>query len=243
MIFYFSGTGNSKWIAQEIAKRTDDQVDSIVDYKTLVKIEDKVVGLVFPIYAWGAPELVLEFVKKIEGRPSFSFAIATCGGEAGYALDKLDKAFPLDSMYTVVMPSNYIMGADVEDEESIISKIEKAKTKLEKISSQIKSKEKVKDVIIGSMPWIKSNLFNIGFNTFGRRTNPFYATDKCISCGKCVDNCPANTIKLVNGKPQWGQKCYQCTACINLCPVRAIEYGKTTTSRGRYQFSDIDIKS
>jgi len=36
MIFYFSGTGNSKWVAQEIAKRTDDEVDSIVDYKTPV---------------------------------------------------------------------------------------------------------------------------------------------------------------------------------------------------------------
>jgi NAD-dependent dihydropyrimidine dehydrogenase PreA subunit len=243
MIFYFSGTGNSKWVAEVIAKKINDQAECIIDYETPVMIKDKIVGIVFPIYAWGAPEVVLNFVKEIKGNPSFSFAIGTCGGEAGYALDKLDEIFPLDSIYTVVMPSNYIMGAAVEDEDSVRSKITNAKNKLEVISSQIRSKEKVKDVIIGSMPWIKSNLFNVGFNSLGRRTKPFYATEKCISCGQCEKNCPAKTIKLVDGKPQWGQECYQCTACINLCPVGAIEYGKSTSSRGRYKFRDIDNRN
>ena len=35
MIFYFSGTGNSKWIAQEIAEKTGDRAESI-DRKSVV---------------------------------------------------------------------------------------------------------------------------------------------------------------------------------------------------------------
>lgn len=36
----------------------------------------------------------------------------------------------------------------------------------------------------------------------------------------------------------WGEKCYQCTSCINRCPTKAIEYGKATSARGRYQFKE-----
>jgi hypothetical protein len=31
MIYYFSGTGNSKWVAEEIARRTDDEAQSIAE--------------------------------------------------------------------------------------------------------------------------------------------------------------------------------------------------------------------
>ena len=88
------------------------------------------------------------------------------------------------------------------------------------------------------MPWVKSTLFNFGFNKAARSTKPFYVTQACNSCGLCARNCPAKTITMVDGKPQWNKKCYQCTACINLCPTRAIQYRKATEKRGRYRLSD-----
>ena len=236
MIYYFSGTGNSKWVAEQIASRTDDIAANITERSAVPSIDNQTIGIVFPIYAWGAPEPVLDFLKNLVGKPTFTFGVCTCGADAGDAMKKLCGLFPLNSSYSVAMPSNYIMGADLESNDVIVSKIVKAQEKLKTIEAQIISKQSVVDVNKGNLPWIKSNLANLGFNKFARSTKPFYVTDKCTSCRQCAQSCPANTIRIVDGKPQWSEKCYQCTACINLCPEKAIEYGKATPTRGRYQF-------
>lgn len=62
----------------------------------------------------------------------------------------------------------------------------------------------------------------------------FYATNKCISCGKCENVCPLKNIHLKEGKPIWGNNCTHCMACICSCPKAAIEYGKHTKNRERY---------
>jgi Pyruvate/2-oxoacid:ferredoxin oxidoreductase delta subunit/flavodoxin len=238
MIYYFSGTGNSKWLAEQLASKTDDIAVNMIECSIVPSIDNQTIGIVFPIYAWGVPEPVLEFVKKLAGKPAFTFGVCSCGAEAGYAMKKLSSRFPLNSTYSVAMPSNYIIAADVESDEIIISTITKAKEKLKTIADQTISKQSVDDVNEGKLPWIKSVFANFGFNKFARSTKPFYVTDKCISCGECAKNCPAKTIRIIDGKPHWGERCYKCTACINRCTVKAIEYGKGTITRSRYQFKE-----
>ncbi len=239
MIYFFSGTGNSSWVAEQIGLKTGDSVVNITDGTGVNYIDNQRVGLVFPIYAWGAPEPVLEFVRNFKGNPTFTFAVCTCAGNAGNAMSKLSAIFPLNSTYSVIMPSNYVMGSDLESDEVVVSKITKAKKRINTIINQVISKQSINDVNKGKLPWIKSTLANFAFNKFGRTTKPFYVTDKCISCQQCARNCPASAIRMIDGKPQWSGKCYQCTSCINLCPERAIEYGKETSSRGRYQFKEV----
>ena len=234
MIYYFSGTGNSKWIAEELASITGDIALNIMDSSISTLIEGRTIGIIFPVYAWGPPEVVLDFVKKLEGKPSFTFAVSTCGDEAGFSMEKLSEVFRLDSMYSITMPNNYLIGSDLESDEVVRSKISKAKESIQSIGSYIKNKESKNHVNKGKFPWLKSNLINYGFNKVARSTKPFYATDKCTSCQICVRNCPTETISLINGKPHWGERCFQCTACINLCPEEAIQYGKATLKRKRY---------
>ena len=238
MIYYFSGTGNSRWIAEQLAAKTGDVAQNLVRQTTIPSLDGMTVGLVFPVYAWGVPEPVLDFVKQLRGKPVFSFGVCSCGGEAGLAMAKLSHVFHLDSAYSIRMPNNYVMGSELENADNIGATIAEAKERLDWIAAQVIAKQPVMDVHSGSLAWVKTNLFNIGFNKAGRTTSPFFVTDKCISCGICARDCPANTITIVEGKPKWGQKCYQCTACINLCPTRAIEYGKGTAARGRYRIED-----
>ena len=239
MIYYFSGTGNSKWIAEQLASKTGDLAVNMVESSAFQSTDNQTIGIVFPIHAWGVPEAILEFVKKLVGKPAFTFGVCSCGAEAGYAMEKLSGIFPLNSTYSVAMPSSYIMGADVESDEIIASKIAKAKEKLKIIAAQVITRQSVVDVNKGKLPWIKSNLANFGFNKFARSTKPFYITDKCTSCGQCAENCPSNTIRIIDGKPHYfSEKCYMCTACINRCPAKAIEYGKATSARSRYQFKE-----
>lgn len=239
MIYYFSGTGNSKWVATQLACKTQDVAVNITEVTESPCIDKTVVGLVFPIYAWGAPEPVLTFVKQLQGIPSFSFAVATCGEDTGNALRQLNRLFPLHSQYSIAMPSNYIIGADVESPREIGQKREAAKTAINRIATQITMRQTVQEVNKGRFAFLKSTLGNFGFNRFARTTKPFFATDACTGCGLCQKNCPAKTIVLANGKPHWGPTCYQCTACLNRCPEQAVQYGRATATRGRYQWKDV----
>jgi len=239
MIYYFSGTGNSKWVAEQLAAKTGDSAVNMILNRDPQPTNEQVIGLVFPIHAWGAPEPVLEFTRKLSAKPAFSFAVCTCGLEAGTTMEKMRRVYPLDSVYSIEMPNNYVIGSELESVESILRKVTKAKEQLDVIAAQISAREPVSDVNTGSAAWLKSSLINFGFNMASCSTKPFYVTEKCISCGQCARDCPAQTIRMVAGKPTWGKKCYMCTACINLCPTQAIEYGKGTAARGRYSFVDV----
>lgn len=235
MIFYFSGTGNSKWAAEQIAVLTGDDTLDITKINEMPNVQnEKQIGLVFPVYAWGIPEPMLAFVNKLDKITAFTFAVCTCGQEAGKAMKKLSKIYSLDSGYSLIMPNNYIIGADVDDDQTIRHKLDAACEKIKTISCDILEKKKSWCVQEGAFAGMKSGLINFGFNRFARSTKSFYATNSCNACGLCVKNCPASTISLVNGKPVWDRKCYQCLRCINECPQKAIQYGKATESRGRY---------
>lgn len=54
----------------------------------------------------------------------------------------------------------------------------------------------------------------------------YAASDACIGCGLCAKSCPKSNIQMVEKRPRFGKNCIFCTRCINLCPAHAILYGK-----------------
>jgi len=253
MIFYFSGTGNSLFAARKTAETQGEQLVSIAGEldRNCTVLEygfsgNDLLGFVFPVYAWGPPEIVLDFISKIKisGKP-YIFSISTCGDDEGYATRILEKALgkkglSVDSAFTVIMPNNYIIGFDVDDKEAETDKLQKAMARLDSINSVISERRKgVFEIIPGKFPGIKSYIINPLFNRFSRSTEGFYATDECTRCRICEKVCPVHTIK-VNEKPVWGKSCTQCLACIHRCPVSAIQYGVKTVNKGRYVHPDLD---
>lgn len=210
----------------------------MVERKTVPTIEDQTLGIVFPIYAWGVPEPVLEFVKRLNSKPSFTFGVCTCGAEAGDAMHKLNLILPLNSTYSVSMPSNCIMGADLESNESISSKITKAKVKLEMIAAQVNARQSVHDVNKGPLAWIKTNLANFGFNMAARSTKPFYVTDKCISCRECAETVPQTLYRW------WTENRNGVKNAINAHPVSiAARHKRSNMAKEPQQEADISLQN
>jgi len=253
MVFYFTGTGNSFHAAKVIAQAQGEQLVSIskefdkgdTSFAYTLK-EKELLGFVYPVYAWGPPKMVRDFIGRLNvtGAQPYAFSVCTCGDEEGnttHVLQKeLDqKGIKLNSAFTLQMPNNYILSFDVDPKELETKKLQNAEVKLDEINAVLTKRESgVFQLIQGKMPALKTGIVNPLFNRFAMSTKKFYATDQCTRCGLCEKICPAHTIK-VNEKPVWGEACTQCLACINRCPACAIQYGEGTIHRSRYVHPDL----
>lgn len=256
MIFYFSGTGNSLQVAKSIGDYNGEKLIAIAremnsrDTSFEYTLEEKeTIGFVFPVYAWGPPKMVLQFIERlnfINFKDNYVFSVATCGDNIGNTMKVLNKSLnkrniELHSGFSIRMPNNYIVMGDVDPKEIENEKLKKAGESLKRINVIINEKRRgVFEVEKGSMPGVLTSVINPLFNKNAMDTRKFYATDKCTSCGICERVCNSNTIK-VKGKPEWGKNCTQCLACIHNCPVRAIQYGKGTEKKGRYKNPNVNM--
>ncbi|MBR5269307.1 MAG: EFR1 family ferrodoxin, partial [Anaerotignum sp.] len=247
--YYFSGTGNSyaaaKFLADGLGEDLMDIAAAVKEHRYEYKLaEGERLGFVFPVYAWAPPKMVTDFVKNLElyysGDP-YLFAVCTCGASAGKTMDIFEKALEenglvLDSGFSVVMPDNCITLFEVDSEEEISEKFEKAEKTLDHILRAINlGWSDFFRVKRGRLSGILSGIMNPVFSMGALKTKPFYVTNDCISCGLCAKNCTSGCIEMTAGKPVWTEdKCNMCLACINRCPVKAIQYGKKTAKRGRY---------
>lgn len=252
MLFYFSGTGNSLQAAKYFAEANNEELVSISAFMNSSKeafyhklAKDEIIGFIFPVYAWGPPEMVNEFVKRLKlenYNNNYVFTVVTCGGNIGNTVKIIEKSLgerniKLNSGFSIIMPNNYIIMGDIDSVEAQTKKLEAAKATLNNINEIIRSRKS--DIFIlekGVWPFLMSSVINPLFNKNAIKTNKFYATDNCTGCKKCEKVCNSNTIKFDEHehKPKWGNKCTQCLACLHYCPVKAIQYGKSTLKKGRY---------
>lgn len=255
MIFYFSGTGNSLWVAERIGNAFGEVPVPVADELKRQPEGDLVYRLgdgehlifVFPVHSWGPAVLMLRFVSRLvlqnyNGQPVY--AVCTCGDNCGMTDRILQKALGrrglhMNVCWSVQMPNDYILmkGFGVDNDEVRESKLAAAPAAVDSIIGAIKTGSDYRHYVSGNSLFLKSRIVNPLFRTFlagpDSRTK-FKVSDACIGCGKCAANCPTGTITMKDSRPVWGRGCVQCTACINRCPVRAIEYGNVSQNQGRY---------
>lgn len=251
MIFYFSGTGNSKWIAREISVVQHERLISIADEMTNPDAafqyrltDNEMIGFVFPVYSWAPPAIVMDFIDKIRFenfRNPYMFFVCTCGDEVGLTVDIINKAagkrgWSFNAGFSVIMPNNYVClpGFDTDPKELEEKKLSEAVPAVGHINALLTARESdVFEYRKGSWPCFKSRIINPLFNKYQVTAKPFFATDSCISCGLCEKACPVHNIRVVD-KPVWGEFCTSCLACYHVCPQQAVQYGKATRNKHQY---------
>lgn len=245
MILYFSGTGNSEYVAKALADNLRDVLVNVFDY-----IKDDASGtfdsntpyvFVAPVYLATMPKIVRDFIARstFTGNNCFYFVATCAGSKAGSFIN--DSKILTDSMgkrwkgcYTVVMPQNYISMFKSTPPEEQEARLKKALVDAETMAEQIRENTSFRCIIEKNSIYKMTKIAEKMYLKSGTSTKKFYTTDACIGCGACVNMCPMNNIKLVDNKPQWIGNCSHCTACLNRCPKHAVEVGNKTQGKIRY---------
>ena len=250
-IFYYTGTGNSLWVARKVADALGGaSLVSIPEYKAgkETTISDTL-GLIFPVYIWGVPAPVVRFVDSLKGyQPVYIFAVAVNGGQVSNTLVQLQKIMAVDGLklcsgFDIPMPSNYIPWGGPGPKEKQRRKFEQAQEKISRIADTIRNKACL-PVERGPL-WQRilfSTIYKMSFSHVPELDKKFWADEKCTSCGICEKVCPAENITLEEGEPVWHHRCHQCFACLQWCPTEAIQYGKRTPKYERYHHPEVVLK-
>ena len=246
MILYFSGTGNSKYVAKQIADALGDEIVNLNDRikagdTSPVKTGERVI-IVTPTYAWRIPRVVRDWLLKTELRGARqAWFVMTCGSEIGNA-DKYnrelcaEKAISCMGTAQIVMPENYIAMFSAPQADKARQIVVQAEPSIDRAIAAVQANQPFAPTRNNLYDRFMSGPVNPIFYKFFVKADAFNVSDACIGCGQCAKRCPMNNITLKDGKPLWGKDCTHCMACICYCPVSAIEYGKKSVGQPRYHF-------
>lgn len=253
MIICFSGTGNSRYIAEYLSNITGDSVVMLTgtlltepEKHILSAAGEKRIIWIFPTHSWGVPPMVANAIRcigVINGEQSRHYMITTCGDDIGMCHEMwrkliVKRGWISASAFSVIMPNTYVAfpGFDTDATDIEKSKISAAKSRVEEIAEYILGESVIDNVTQGRMPCIKTRLIYPLFVKNLMSPSRFTVNDdSCIGCGQCALGCPTGNIRIIDGKPNWGDTCTMCLRCYHVCPGHSIEYGRFTKNKKQYR--------
>ena len=249
MILFYSGTGNSRFAAKHLAERLGEE---LLDAFSLLRSRESASlasqrpwVFVAPTYGWRLPRLFSDLLERSHFAGSReAYFLLTCGSEIGNAGKYLRslceaKGWQYRGTFPLVMPENYIALFDAPAPGDAQEIVRAALPELHRAAAFIQQGQDFPFRAPSLLDRMKSTLVNPLFYRLIVKAKAFTVSDACTSCGRCSAVCPLGNIRLEGGKPIWGAECTHCMACICGCPAGAIEYGRASVGKPRYQCPDL----
>ncbi|MDC0558792.1 EFR1 family ferrodoxin [Candidatus Izimaplasma bacterium] len=256
IIYFFSGTGNTRIIAEEISNELNslnietEIYDIRLPFSTIPNPNDyDFVGFGYPIHAFNSPQFFLDFIKELpEGKQIPSFIFKTSGepfrfnNASSWSLKNILKKkgyVPLMDEH-LLMPYNIMFRYPKE----IAKYMYNHNLKLTKVIA--------KKILQQESYLPRYNILTIMFmyiariQWLGAKINgPLIHVKKeiCTKCGICIKECPSNNIKMLKEYPKFDHTCTMCMQCATVCPVDAVRPGFLSGWRinGGYGFEKLAI--
>jgi ferredoxin len=210
----------------------------------------------FPVYACDAPRLFFDYLERLEaGAGRGVFVFCTKGAFTGNALINVltqmeRRGYVSFGGTSVTMPGSdglafmrreswMVRAALKKDYENL----QKANTLTTRIRNTIRQqsegcpaaqlrcapKTRLAGMLLG---WLVSALYRWLERRLRQR---FWADDACTACGHCARICPTRNIRIEGLRPVFDDRCQLCMRCVHRCPEQAIQIGKHTVGKFRWQ--------
>ena len=248
MIFYFSGTGNTKWAASKLASATHEDLISIAPYmraddsshtsaEPFILKENERLGFVFPVHGWRVPKLVREFIRRMKVQRVDSDAAENSASAERKALS--DAAGNRPFAYCVCMAGDSI-GLTIENLNEVISQNPSLQALgITEVSSSYS--------LIMPESYVGLPFMDVDPKEKEIRKKSKSAQELAMICEEIFDR-KEGVSRLVKGPIPWfftkvvggffenvlmtdkrfhveKDKCVKCGICANVCPVGDIKGG------------------
>lgn len=248
MIFYFSGTGNTKWAASKLASATHEDLISIAPYmraddsshtsaEPFILKENERLGFVFPVHGWRVPKLVREFIRRMKVQRADSDAAENSASAERKALS--DAASNRPFAYCVCTAGDSI-GLTIENLNEVISQNPSLQALgITEVSSSY--------TLIMPESYVGLPFMDVDPKEKEIRKKSKSAQELAMICEEVFDR-KEGVSRLVKGPIPWfftkvvggffenvhitdkrfhveKDKCVKCGICANVCPVGDIKGG------------------
>lgn len=233
LMLYFSGTGNSKYIAESFGRRMAAECRSIeekADFPALLAAH-RAIGFCYPAYRSGVPRPVREFAgrfqENLRGKKLILFCTqALFSGDGALAFTDL---FPEDWCEVVYaehfrMPGNLcnVFPAWMFSARSAASRVKRAEERLAWVCRELAEGKTHLRGARGPGRSIGVLRRRALLAEEHRAAERVTVKESCTGCGVCVRNCPAGNFAIAEGRAEPGGSCMLCYRCVNRCPEKAI---------------------
>ena len=251
LILYFSGTGNTHFIAKKIRDSLSEHnveckpvenfpIDKISKFDILI--------FGFPVYACSMPEFLKQFTNKFPLPKSgkivlFStYAYMPCNAMKSTADYFSTRGFEVSFAKGVKMPGSdgLLLTKKTSSHAKKLSKInfddrEDIKQFVNKVKNAV-CVEKTPCIIQGNIfSSFASPLMKLFIPIENKLKASLFADETCIHCGICEEVCPVKNIKVTEKGVSFRNDCVLCLRCITQCPKEAIQIGKLTKGTVRWK--------
>jgi ferredoxin len=251
-ILYFSGTGNSAWVATQLAARLQDfgetaELRCVEDghREDISPDPDGMLGMVFPVHSSRPPSVFEEAMDSLpEADGTAVFAVTTAGFAAGdtawFAVKRLESSGYRPFLWTnVIMGNNLHLPAlsplPVTPPDTMQSRRIEAVKQVNDIARRIHGGEPLRvghgvgGRVLGTFQRALAGTLE------GLTFSGFYTDATCTRCGWCVQHCPVGNIGMGDYGPVFWDRCIICMRCYSFCPTEAIQASPKTEDRQRFR--------
>lgn len=247
-IVYFSGTGNTEYVAKAIKDGFVNK-NIVCDSYEVSKntgFEDKYDFYVFgaPIYAEMFPEFYTQWVKKhiTKGNSRKCIIFSTQASEFAcgptvFAKDLKKIGFEVVIEDCILMPNNYyVVMFKKFSEQQVSDALKQSKGRAEVVIDKFLNNGTLFNTAKGREIWAKPvfKIFALWSKKWAKK-GLSVDMDKCTQCGLCQKQCPVNNIKVNKDSVTFSDKCISCQRCVHKCPVNAFLYKNKVIDQYKFQ--------
>ncbi|MFX0102699.1 MAG: EFR1 family ferrodoxin [Candidatus Hodarchaeota archaeon] len=247
-VVYFSPNGTTRQLGEKFNEElensgihsnlinlTGHSIDEIKELASKIENEVELLLIGSPVYAHHPPRAIIDFIRKLPVLDqTLAIIFVTYGAvSAGSAIRDIAKELKeknLKIYHGIKFIARHSMIFD-SDKDKLAERPGKKEFGLvneftKQLLKDVDEKTKVEDLDlleIGDLPpqSVKGKAVAASMST-SMIPAPKYHIDRCVFCGKCIDNCSMKALSIIDDeKIVRNKECSKCFNCVRTCPNNA----------------------